>query len=77
MIKTTPNFSERLTREGISVDDITAGQYKRTLTPYKKPTAADRSKTQQDVNTIHELFKAFLRNQRPSLDLDQVATGMA
>jgi hypothetical protein len=52
VIATMPNFSERLQREGVSVEDVTAGRYKRTLTPYKKPTDADRLKLQDDINNV-------------------------
>lgn len=72
VVSTVPNFSERLAREGIYVEDITAGQYKRTLTPYKAPTSSDRKKMQQDIGVIHELFKSFLKQQRPKLAVDKV-----
>ena len=67
VISTMPNISERLAREGIRVEDVTAGQYERTMTPYKAPSASDRAKMQEDINAIHHLFKAFLKQQRPSL----------
>lgn len=75
VIATVPNFSERLSREGISVEDITAGEFKRTLTPYKTPCDADRVKVQQDIDQVLQLFKRFLAAHRPALDVDQVATG--
>eukprot|EP01034_Spumella_vulgaris_P022753 gene22753-28911_t len=75
VISTIPNFSNRLAREGIEVEDITAGKYKRTLTPYKKGTAEDRAKMKSDIEEIFGLFKAFLREQRPSLDVEKIATG--
>lgn len=75
VISSFPNYSERLSREGLSMEDITAGEYKRTLTPYKTPTDADRLKVQQDVDQILQLFKSFLSAHRPTLDVDRVATG--
>lgn len=75
VVTTVPNFSERLAREGVSVEDITAGQFKRTLAPYKKPVPADRAKVQDDINIVHNLFKQFVKSQRPNLAVDAIATG--
>merc|ERR1711916_398286 len=70
-----PNLHERLKREGVKVDEITAGKYKRTLTFFKESNAADRAKVKADVEDILVLFKNHIRKVRPSLDVDKVATG--
>jgi serine protease SohB len=57
------------------VEDVTAGQYKRTLTPYKKITSGDRWKMQKDVEDIHALFKGFVHRHRPALNIAAVSTG--
>eukprot|EP00981_Chlorochromonas_danica_P012849 scaffold5486_cov282-Ochromonas_danica.AAC.2 len=75
VIVTVPNVTERLTREGITVEDVTAGKFKRTLTPYKKPTNEDRTKVKEDAEGILTLFKAYLKQYRPQLDVDKLATG--
>jgi signal peptide peptidase SppA len=75
VIATVPNFSERLQREGVVVEDITAGKYKRTLTPYKKPNEEDRSKMKSDIEHVLVLFKSFLKSNRPMLNVDAIATG--
>lgn len=75
VVATIPNFSERLHREGVNVEDVTAGKYKRTLTPYKKPNEEDRRKMKDDVEMILRQFKSFLKAVRPALDVDKVATG--
>ena len=54
---------------------MTAGKYKRTLTPFKKLEAADLAKTKEEVGEIFTLFKAFVGKHRPCLDIDAVATG--
>jgi ClpP class serine protease len=54
---------------------VTAGKYKRTLTPTKKATKEDFAKTKDDVENILVLFKQFVHQNRPSLDIDKVATG--
>lgn len=75
VISIAPNFSERLEREGISFDAITAGKYKQTLAPYKKSTYADRAKVKSDTEAILTLFKDFLKENRPKLNVNQIATG--
>jgi serine protease SohB len=70
-----PNFSDRLTREGITVEDVTAGKYKRTLTPYKKSSNEDRAKMKEEVEGVLGLFKGYLKVHRPKMDVDKLATG--
>lgn len=75
VVATIPNFSGRLAREGVSVEEVTAGKYKRTLTPYGKPTAEDRAKVQEDIQAIHDVFKNSIKQHRPNLNVNAVATG--
>jgi ClpP class serine protease len=70
-----PNFYERLTKEGIVVNTVTAGKFKRTLTPTSKTTDDDLAKTKEDLEDILVLFKRFVGRHRPALDIDKVATG--
>ncbi len=62
-------------RNDIDVELHTAGQYKRTLTLFGENTEEGREKFQQDLNETHLLFKQFVHEMRPSLDIDRVATG--
>jgi len=75
VISDLPNVYERLKREGIEFQTVTAGKYKRTLTPTKKVTDEDLKKSKEDIEEILKLFKAFVGGNRPSLDIDDVATG--
>ena len=75
VITEQPNVYERLKREGISFSTITAGKYKRTLTPTKKVDPADEKKLKSDIEDILKLFKGFVATNRPQLDIDKVATG--
>ena len=56
-------------------EQIMAGRYKRTLTVFGKNTDEGRAKVQQEVEDIHELFKNQIREHRPQVDLERVATG--
>ena len=75
VISEIPNAYERLQREGIEFQTITAGKFKRTVTPTKKITKEDIKKSEADIAEIFNLFKGFVKRQRPQLDIDHVATG--
>ena len=75
VISDVPNVYERLKNEGIEFATITAGKYKRTITPTKKITKEDLIKTTKDIEDVLTLFKGFVSTNRPSLNIDEVATG--
>ena len=75
VVTTIPNFAERLKREGVEVADITAGKYKRTMTPYKIPSEEDIAKVQSDVEDVLKLFKSFVASHRPQVQIEDIATG--
>lgn len=70
-----PNFNRLLKRNDIDVELHTAGQYKRTLTLFGENTEEGREKFREDLNDTHLLFKHFVKEMRPSLNIDEVATG--
>lgn len=70
-----PNFNRLLKRNEIDVELHTAGEYKRTLTLFGENTEEGREKFREDLNETHVLFKQFVHQMRPSLDIDRVATG--
>jgi ClpP class serine protease len=54
---------------------VTAGKFKRTLTPTKKVTKEDKKKSEEDIEQIFNLFKGWVGQNRPQLDIEKVATG--
>jgi serine protease SohB len=70
-----PNFHRLLEEKGVDFEQIMAGRYKRTLTVFGKNTDEGRAKLQEEVEDIHELFKSQIREHRPQVDLERVATG--
>ena len=70
-----PNFHRVLQRKEIDYEIITAGEYKRTLTTFGEITQKARDKVQEDVDTIHDLFKNWVKEHRPVVDLERIATG--
>ena len=70
-----PNFHRLLEEKGVDFEQITAGRYKRTLTMFGENTDEGRAKLKEQVEEIHELFKAQIREHRPQVDVEGVATG--
>ncbi|MEM0952639.1 MAG: protease SohB [Pseudomonadota bacterium] len=70
-----PNFNRLLKRANIDFEQMTAGEYKRTLTMFGENTDDDRAKVQDDLEDTHLLFKEFVAAHREQLDIDTVATG--
>jgi len=70
-----PNFHHLLKKKSIDFEQITAGQYKRTLSVFGENTKDGRRKMQEEVETVHDSFKQHVKIHRPQVDLSQVATG--
>lgn len=70
-----PNFHRLLKKNDIDFELLTAGKYKRTLTMFGENTEKDREKFVDDLEDTYDLFKDFVKSQRPIVDIDSVATG--
>ncbi|GGD10294.1 protease SohB [Halopseudomonas salina] len=70
-----PNFNRVLKKHDVDYEMLTAGEYKRTLTLFGENTEKGREKFQEDLENIHRLFKSFVGQYRPQLDVAEVATG--
>jgi ClpP class serine protease len=75
VISEIPNVYDRLKEEGIEFQTVTAGKFKRTLTPTKKVTREDMTKSKEDIESIFQLFKGWVAQNRPQLNIEEVATG--
>ncbi len=75
VIAQLPNFHRFLSKQSIDFEQITAGDYKRTLSLFGENTEKGREKLQEEVNDTHELFKSYIQRYRPDMDLNKVATG--
>ena len=70
-----PNFHRLLKKMDIDFEQITAGDYKRTLTLFGKNTDKDREKFKEELEDTHHLFKEFVKDNRRQVDIDKIATG--
>ena len=72
-----PNVHDLLKKNLITYEEMTAGKYKRTLTPFGKITEEKKGKLQEQLNLVHRQFQDFLKTYRSGLDFNKVATGEA
>ncbi|MDF1762416.1 MAG: protease SohB [Oleibacter sp.] len=70
-----PNFNKVLKKYDVDFELFTAGEYKRTVTMFGENTDKAREKFQSDLEDTHELFKQHVKQFRPRVDIDAVATG--
>jgi len=70
-----PNFHRLLKEKNIDFEQLTAGNYKRTLTIFGENTPEGREKLHTEIEEIHVLFKNLIHENRPQLDIEKVATG--
>lgn len=75
VVAQVPNFHRLLQKNEVDVEILTAGEYKRTLTLFGENTDKGREKFKQDLEETHVLFKEWVAEHRPQLDIDKVATG--
>ena len=70
-----PNLHRLLEARGIDVEQFQAGESKLTVNMLGKTTDAGRAKLQDQLETVHTLFKEFVTEYRPALDIERVSTG--
>jgi len=70
-----PNFNRLLEKHDVDYEMHTAGEYKRTLTMFGKNTDEGRKKFIEELEDTHVLFKQFIHQNRPSVNIEDTATG--
>ncbi|MEI8055324.1 MAG: protease SohB [bacterium] len=75
VIAQLPNFNRLLKKYDIDYEQVMAGQYKRTLSLFGENTKDGRKKMQEEVDEAHTLFKNFVADNRPMVDINTLATG--
>ena len=75
VIAQVPNFNKILKKNDIEFEQITAGEFKRTLTMFGENTDKGRAKFIEELEDTHTLFKEFVHDHRKDLDITKVATG--
>ncbi len=70
-----PNFHRLLKKHDIDYQELTAGEYKRTISVLGEITPQGKEKFLEQISDTHALFKEFVAAHRPQVKLDEVATG--
>lgn len=75
VIAQLPNFHRLLKQHNVDFEMHTAGDYKRTLTVFGENTDEGRDKFREELEETHVLFKQFVAENRPQVNIEKVATG--
>lgn len=75
VVAPVPNFHRLLKKHDIDYEEMTAGDYKRTVSRFGEITERGRQKFIDQLEDTHVLFKDFVVTNRPQVDLAKVATG--
>jgi len=70
-----PNFNRLLDKHGVDFELLKAGELKRTITMFGVNTDEDRKRFKEQLEDTHILFKEFVAEHRPVLDMTTIATG--
>ncbi len=70
-----PNFHRFLQKNDVDFEVLTAGEHKRTMTIFGENTDKGRQKFLEDLEDTHVLFKEYVGERRPDLDIAAVANG--
>ena len=70
-----PNFHRLLKKNDIDFELFTAGEHKRTVTMFGENTEKGKAKFVEELEDTHELFKSFVSQHRPQVNVAEVATG--
>lgn len=75
VVAQVPNVHRLLKKHDVDFEELTAGEFKRTVSVFGEITPKGRQKFLDQLDETHGLFKQFVKSNRPKLDVDQVATG--
>lgn len=70
-----PNFSKLIKKLDVDWETFTAGEFKRTVDMVSEISPEGRKKFSDDLVAIYEQFKSHITKYRPSLNVNQIATG--
>lgn len=75
VVAEVPNIHRLLKKHDIDVDVLTAGEHKRSLTVMGENTRKGKDKFMEDLQITHDLFKDWVAQQRPQVNIKEVANG--
>ena len=75
VIAQVPNFNKALKKHNIEYNEFKGGEFKRTVTFFGENSKEDKQKFQSEIDDTHLLFKEFVAENRPKVNIKEVATG--
>jgi serine protease SohB len=75
VVANIPNLNRVLQKNDVDYLEMTAGEYKRTISTFGQITEKGKAKFQEQLEETHFLFKDHVKKYRDKLDIDSVATG--
>jgi serine protease SohB len=75
VVAPVPNLHRLLKKNEIDFEEITAGEFKRTVSVLGEITPAGREHFREKLDTTHQAFKDHVAQCRPKVDIAQVANG--
>lgn len=75
VVAQVPNFHRVLKKHDVDFEELTAGEFKRTVSIFGEITDKGKRKFLEQIEETHGLFKAFVKSYRPQLNVAEVATG--
>lgn len=75
VVAPVPNLHRLLQKNEIDFEEMTAGEFKRTVSVLGEITPAGREHFRGKLDATHEAFKAHVAQCRPNVDIARVANG--
>lgn len=75
VIAQVPNLNRLLKKHDIDYEEVTSGKYKRSVSFLGEITPDGRRHFEKKIEGTHDLFKQFVKDLRPQLNLEEVANG--
>jgi serine protease SohB len=75
VVAPVPNLHRLLQKNEIDFEEMTAGEFKRSVSVLGEITPAGREHFRGKLDATHGAFKSFVQKCRPAVDIDRVANG--
>ena len=70
-----PNFNKVLKKYDVEYEQLTVGEYKRTISTWGENTDEAREHVKEQMTMIQTAFKQHVKKHRPNIDIDKIANG--
>lgn len=75
VLSQVPNIHRFLKKHDVDVDVLTAGKHKAPITLLGENTEEGKKKHVEDLNAIHQRFKALVKQHRSEIEIEKVSEG--